>query len=401
MYNFLAAFVICGIVILFGDFISRITKAWIPSVFASAVLILLGYWTVIPASLVKDSFLIPFGATLGIFLLITHLGTIISVKQLMAQWRAALICLSGLAGMVVLCYFVAPFFMDRALVIAGLPPLTGGIVAATMMQTAATKAGLTVAAVFAIAMYCVQGFAGYPLTAICLKREGARLLEGYRKGELTLSEEDMDAVHSATKLGAGQVEASTVRLPLQLPESWNSPTMVLTKLGVVAWLALEIAPYTKISAAIWALLLGIIFCRLGFLDRNSLVKANSAGIMMFALTMYIFDGLKDCTPEMLGSIIGPMITLIVIGLVGMFFVAYFVAKALKVSVPLAFANCLTALYGYPFDQIITIQTCDALTKDPQEHAFLMSRMFPAMIVSGFVTVTITSVIIAGIFVNML
>lgn len=61
MYNFLAAFVICGIVILFGDFISRITKAWIPSVFASAVLILLGYWTVIPASLVKDSFLIPFG----------------------------------------------------------------------------------------------------------------------------------------------------------------------------------------------------------------------------------------------------------------------------------------------------------------------------------------------------
>ena len=42
MYNFLAAFVICGIVILFGDFISRITKAWIPSVFASAVLILLG-----------------------------------------------------------------------------------------------------------------------------------------------------------------------------------------------------------------------------------------------------------------------------------------------------------------------------------------------------------------------
>lgn len=371
MYNFLAAFVICGIVILFGDFISRITKAWIPSVFASAVLILLGYWTVIPASLVKDSFLIPFGATLGIFLLITHLGTIISVKQLMAQWRAALICLSGLAGMVALCYFVAPFFMDRALVIAGLPPLTGGIVAATMMQTAATKAGLMVAAVFAIAMYCVQGFAGYPLTAICLKREGARLLEGYRKGELTLSEEDMDAVHSATKL------------------------------GVVAWLALEIAPYTRISAAIWALLLGIIFCRLGFLDRNSLVKANSAGILMFALTMYIFDGLKDCTPEMLGSIIGPMITLIVIGLVGMFFVAYFVAKALKVSVPLAFANCLTALYGYPFDQIITIQTCDALTKDPQEHAFLMSRMFPAMIVSGFVTVTITSVIIAGIFVNML
>ena len=345
MYNFLFAFVICGVVILFGDFVARVTKAWIPSVFASAVLILIGYWTVIPHGLVKDSFLIPFGATLGIFLLITHLGTIISVKQLAAQWRTALICLSGLAGMVGLCYFVAPFFMDRALVIAGLPPLTGGIVAATMMQKAATEAGLTVAAVFAISMYCVQGFAGYPLTAICLKKEGARLLEGFRKGELTMSEEDHEAVRSATKLGEGHVEASTARLPLQLPESWNTPTMILTKLGLVAWLALEIGPYTKISAAIWALILGVIFCRLGFLDRNALVKANSAGIMMFALTMYIFDGLKDCTPEMLSNIIVPMITLIVIGLIGMFLVAFFVAKAFKVSVPLAFANCLTALYG--------------------------------------------------------
>ena len=65
--------------------------------------------------------------------------------------------------------------MDRALVITGLPPLTGGIVAATMMQTAAMKQGLTVAAVFAISMYCVQGFAGYPLTSYCLKKEGLRL----------------------------------------------------------------------------------------------------------------------------------------------------------------------------------------------------------------------------------
>ena len=49
----------------------------------------------------------------------------------------------GLAGMCGVAYLCAPWFMDRALVIAGLPPLTGGIVAATMMQAAAMKAGLT------------------------------------------------------------------------------------------------------------------------------------------------------------------------------------------------------------------------------------------------------------------
>lgn len=192
LYNFLLAFVICGGVIIIGEVVSSLTKAWVPSVFVSAVLLLLGYWTILPHDLVKDSFLIPFGATLCIYLLITHLGTIISLKQLMQQWRTVTVCLAA--------YFIAPFFMDRALVITGLPPLTGGIVAATMMQTAAMKQGLTVAAVFAISMYCVQGFAGYPLTSYCLKKEGLRLLALYRSDELKLNPEELAEVKTVTAL---------------------------------------------------------------------------------------------------------------------------------------------------------------------------------------------------------
>lgn len=192
LYNFLLAFVICGGVIIIGEVVSTLTKVWVPSVFVSVVLLLLGYWTILPHDLVKDSFLIPFGATLCIYLLITHLGTIISLKQLMQQWRTVTVCLAA--------YFIAPFFMDRALVITGLPPLTGGIVAATMMQTAAMKQGLTVAAVFAISMYCVQGFAGYPLTSYCLKKEGLRLLALYRSGELKLNPEELAEVKTVTAL---------------------------------------------------------------------------------------------------------------------------------------------------------------------------------------------------------
>lgn len=192
LYNFLLAFVICGGVIIIGEVVSTLTKVWVPSVFVSVVLLLLGYWTILPHDLVKDSFLIPFGATLCIYLLITHLGTIISLKQLMQQWRTVTVCLAA--------YFIAPFFMDRALVITGLPPLTGGIVAATMMQTAAMEQGLTVAAVFAISMYCVQGFAGYPLTSYCLKKEGLRLLALYRSGELKLNPEELAEVKTVTAL---------------------------------------------------------------------------------------------------------------------------------------------------------------------------------------------------------
>lgn len=403
MYNFALAFVICAAAFIIGEVVSTVTKAWVPSVFVTAVVMLIGYWTVLPPTLVSDSMLIPFGSTIGIYLLITHMGTVISLKQLQEQWKTIVVCLCGLGGMCALSLLVAPLLMNRNLVIAGLPPLTGGIVAATIMRDAAAAAGLQTAAVFAITMYCIQGFAGYPITAVCLQVEGKRLLKKYRSGEVTMSDADRTAVSKAEAATASA--AAKKKLIPPLPAKFDSAVVVLIKLAFVGWIATQMGkiafPYIgTISGAIWALVLGILFTTIGFLDTNSLNKANSYGIIMFALMMYVFDGLKDCTPEMLGAIIVPMIILIVIGVVGMAIMSFIVAKVLRMSFPMAFANGLTALYGFPCDAIITESTCTALAQTPEEKEYLMSKMFPSMIVGGFVTVTITSVFVAGAFAKM-
>ena len=405
MYNFALAFVICGVVYFIGEAVSNLTKAWIPSVFVTAAVLLVGFWTVIPTTVVSDSMLIPFGSTIGIYLLITHMGTVISIKQLVSQWKTIVVCLAGLAGMCALCLVVLPGVIGRDLVVAGLPPLTGGIIAATTMKTAAEANGLAEAAIFAIAMYCVQGFAGYPLTAVCLQLEGKKLLKGYRAGEYKLegAVSDVDAVNG--KLNNGTVEEHKKLIP-PLPANWNGPVVILLKLGIVSWIATQLGTIVipvinmKISGAVYALVLGVIFTSIGFLDENAINKANSYGIIMFALMMYVFDGLKDCTPEMLGNIIGPMILLIVVGVIGMVILCFIAAKILKVSFLMATATALTALYGFPPNAIITEATCTALAQTPEEKEFLMSKMFPPMIVGGFTTVTITSVLIAGFFAEM-
>lgn len=400
MYNFALAFVICAVVYIIGEYIAKITKAWIPSVFVTAVVLLIGYWTVIPKEVVSDSMLIPFGSTIGIYLLITHMGTVISLKQLIQQWKTIVVCLSGLAGMMVLGYFVAPLIIDKTLVIAGLPPLTGGIVAATMMQDAAKAAGLEVAAVFAIAMYCVQGFAGYPITAVCLQKEGRRLLKDFRSGKVVLTEQDRREMASVGMTVIADDSDRKTLIP-RIPDKWNSPILMLGKLGLIGWFATQLGNITGISGAIWALVLGVFFTTIGFLETNLLNRANSYQIIMFALMMYVFDGLKDCTPAMLKSIIVPMVVLIVIGVLGMAIFSFVIAKILKMSFPLAFANGLTALYGFPCDAIITESTCNALGETEEERQYLMSKMFPSMIVGGFITVTITSVFIAGWFSGLL
>ena len=389
MYNFALAFVLCAAVYIIGEVVSTATKAWIPSVFVTAAIILVGYWTVLPTTLISDAVLIPFGSTIGIYLLITHMGTVISIKQLLEQWKTIVVCLAGLAGMCVLALFVCPLLMDRSFVVAGLPPLTGGIVAATTMMEAANAAGLKEAAVFAIAMYCVQGFAGYPLTAVCLQLEGKKLLKEYRNGGVSVAgvSNAVDAVNGKLET----TESPRKKLLPPTPAKWNSVVVMLGKLGFVAWLATQLGRVVipglnmTISGAVYALVLGIIFTSIGFLAENAL---------------YIFDGLKDCTPQMLGSIIGPMVILIVVGVAGMAVLCFVSAKILKIPFLLAFATALTALYGFPPNAIITENTCNALAETPEEKEYLMSKMFPPMIVGGFTTVTITSVIIASVFAKM-
>ena len=248
-YNFLLAFVICAVAFVIGELVATATKAWIPSVFVTAVLMLIGYWTILPHDLITDAGLIPFGSTLGVYLLVAHMGTVISLKQLIEQWKTVTVVLTGLAGMVLLGWFVAPLLIDKTLMIAGLPPLTGGIVAATTMQTAATEKGLELAALFAIAMYCIQGFAGYPLTALCLQREGKKLLRQWRSGTLTFTEEEKMEM---ANVGMSVIpdDSDVKKLIPKIPDKWNTPVLMLLKLGLIAYASMLLGQITPLAGTI-------------------------------------------------------------------------------------------------------------------------------------------------------
>lgn len=401
LYNAFLAVVIVGIAYVIGEWVSTITRAWVPSVLVTAIIFLIGFWTVIPESVSEDSGLAQFAGTIGVMMFITHIGTVISLKQLMEQWKTVVICLVGLAGMVALCWFICPLFMDKNLVIAGLPPLTGGIVAALTMQSAAEAAGLKAAAVFAIAMYSVQGLAGYPITALCLHSEGKKLLKEWRSGELNLTQDEIDKMKT---VGLTTIaDDSGVKKPIPpIPEKYNTPVLIISKVAFSVWISSIVGQLIpQIPTIVWCLIISVILTRLGFLDTSALNRANTYTVFMFAAMLSVFDGLADCTPAMLKELIVPMLIMIVIGVAGMGIAAFVIAKIFHMDFQLAFANGLTALYGFPCDAIITENTCNSLTDDPDERGYLMHKMFPSMVVGGFVTVTITSVIFAGYFATLL
>lgn len=70
-----------------GEIISIKTKAIVPSVFITAIVFLIGYWTIFPENILEIAgFVTPIIISSMLFL-VTHLGTMLSLKELIRQWK--------------------------------------------------------------------------------------------------------------------------------------------------------------------------------------------------------------------------------------------------------------------------------------------------------------------------
>ncbi|MGB5945386.1 hypothetical protein [Paenisporosarcina sp.] len=379
-----------------GDVVAIRTKAWVPSIFISAVLFLIGYWTFFPENIVELAGVPPAVAVMLIYLLITNMGTLLSVQELINQWKTILIALAGILGIITALFAIGTFLFGSETIIVAIPPLVGGLVSALIMSEGAAAAGLPSLAVFAIVIYVMQGFAGYPLTSVMLKKEGNRLLQKFRNGEI-----------DEKQVEGGNIDSDVNELKMfkWMPEKYNTEFFKFFRLAFVGFLAYQVsvwlAPIVTISPFVLCLLFGVIATSVGFLEKHPLKKANGFGFAILGLMLFILDGLKEATPDMMVELIWPLVGCILIGVAGMYVFSLIMSKVLKVSKEMAFAVSLTALYGFPADYIITNEVINSLTQDEKEREVLTSHMLPPMLVAGFITVTIVSVILAGIFVGFL
>jgi hypothetical protein len=392
--SLMMAFSTVLIVLALGDIVSTRTKAFVPSVFVAALLFLFGFWTFFPEDIVAlAGFQMPV-VTLSMYLLITHMGTMMSVRELAGQWRTILIALIGIVGIMALTMTIGAAVFGRETAIIATPPLTGGIVAAIVMSDAATAIGRDNLAILAIITYVMQGFVGYPLTSIMLKKEGTRLVNGFRSGEIKHVKEETVVDKPVKK-----------KLLPQIPKDYQTTYLTLARLGLTAWAAVGfstlIAPVINISAFVMCLIFGVIAQEIGFVEQKPLNSSGSFGFLITVLMSYVFAGLGRATPAMLMEIVVPLMGIIVLGVSGMAVLSMLLGKRLGYTKEMAFAVALTALYGFPPNYILTEEASKALGETPEEREFLMDEMLPKMLVGGFTTVTIVSVLIAGIFVNLI
>ena len=398
--NPVLAFVVVMLVWTISDWVAKKTRSLLSSLFVASLIFLVGFMTgLFPEDLLQSSSLLSLAGVVVGFIIV-HLGTMISLDDFKKQWRTLLIGIATVIGIGVLLAVGGLLFgavrspadytdlvqagvaSIRDFVIAGTGALSGGTISVLIVQEAALGVGLTNVAAFPVLIAALQGLIGFPLTSLILRKEAARLKEEYRAGRI-----EAPVVAEAGPASNGK-----------LPSFLQTTPGTLFSVGVVVLLSIGINNLTNgvLNTFVMALIFGITLRTLGVFKASVLSGIDAFGLMMLAIMIMVFGPLATLKPADLAALALPLLLAFVFGVIGIVLFSAAVGKLLGYSVPMSVAIGLTSLYGFPGTMILSQEAAKGAGETPEEVAAIEGVILPKMIVAGFATVTITSVVVTSI-----
>lgn len=393
--NPILAFVVVMLVWTVSDLVAKRTQSLLSSLFVASIIFLVGFLTdIFPEDLLSSSSLLGLAGVVVGFIIV-HLGTMISLDDFKKQWKTFLVGVATVLGIGVSLLLAGLIFGPRIsgtaadgyaqaldFIVAGTGSLSGGTISVLIVQEAALGVGLTSIAIFPVLIAALQGLVGFPLTSLILRKEAGRLREEYRAGRL---------VAPATQ---EQAEVAPSRLPAALQTTPGTLVVV----GVVVLVSLGVNNLTDgiLNTFVVALLLGIALRTAGVLRPSVLSGIDALGLMMLAIMILVFAPLATVEPSDVAALAFPLLLAFLFGVVGIAGFAALVGKLVGYSVPMSVAIGLTSLYGFPGTMILSQEAAKGAGESPEEVAAIEGEILPKMIVAGFSTVTITSVVVTSI-----
>ena len=145
-----------------------------------------------------------------------------------------------------------------------------------------------------------------------------------------------------------------------------------------------------------ALVFGIALRTFGIFKPSVLSGIDAFGLMMLSIMILVFGPLATVKPADVASLALPLLLAFVFGIIGIVLFASIVGKLVGYTIPMSIAIGLTALFGFPGTMILSQEAAKGAGETPEEVAAIEGDILPKMIVAGFATVTITSVIVTSI-----
>jgi hypothetical protein len=387
LFIFLALFTI-------GDIVSVITRARLSGIFVTLMLFTIGFMThIIPADIVKQAGLGEITVWASAFL-VFHMGTLVNLRELAKEWRSCALSIVAMIATFAAILACIPI-VGREAAIVSIPVMKGGALATQIITSGAMSKGMPLAAAFAALVYAIHKFVATPICSYSGLREAEDIVRPYREGKLSFA-----------ALNAAEEEACALAVkPLYVQIGLEKYFTEFTCLGVTAmfsWFAIVLDKNTGLSYTIWALLLGATVGHFQLVPERILDRAKTTGFMTMVNFAIIIPAMSYISINDFLSFLWQMGVLFVATLISTYLCFWYlpfwkIVGSRHLAIGITMANML----GFPATWLIANEIANAVAQNEDEKKLILRKIMPAYVVAGFTTVTILSIIIAGICVKYL
>ena len=391
------------LVFFLGDLVGALTKAKVSSMFVIMMGFLILFMTgVYPADIMSTS---GFAAVAGLgqYFLLFNMGTTVEINALKKEWRTVVAAMIGMAAAILGCVVAIPV-IGKEFAIAAAPVVNGGIVATTTMVNAASEKGLNTAAALATFVYAIQKFVGTLPASNCGLSVANKLVD------------DLRAKHAAdpnyswyNESTGGSADGEKKVFFWEKYKKYYTTFICLAIAALFMFLSDTVANWLKptflsfINMSILCMVFGIVCRNTGIVPGNMLRdQAKANGFFSFLSLCTIIPSLARIDLADLPSI-GFATVVIFVLVVAFTFIVFYLTPAWKLvgSKQLSIGISMCQLIGYPGTELIANEITNAVAQTPEERDAVTAKIQTAYVISGFTSVTILSVVIAGVLAKFL
>lgn len=373
--------------IVLGEIISYLTKARVPMLLTAMVSYLLLTWAGVLPEKILDNAILPSLGALVIGPVIMHMGTMMPLHILKSQWKAVVISVFGIIGSTTLILVFVTLMFDFRTAASGVGPIAGGIVALLITVEKLQDLGLANLIVLPAIVQALQGVIGMPLSAVLMKRYSRYYLKNreHDKNVATISDKDKTKKENIFNKNP-LLQNNVIRLFIMF---------------FLASLAFIIGSVTGIHYTLLSLLFGVIGLKVGLFEEKEMQHNQSFTIMMVTIILIVIGSMGGIKPHDLWTHLPAILSILIIGTIGILIGGYVGAKLIGWRPAKALPVALTALYGFPGDFILCEEVSRSVTDDKDEREDVFNELLSPMIIGGFTTVTVASVILTSILMNFI
>lgn len=390
---------VLAFIVMIAEWLADKTKGLISAFFTVSVLLMLGYWFIFPYIPIYDgtdvATVAGVSAIANIFngAYLTHIGSMITVRDVVKQWKTVL---TGFLAVIILGIALpqlGSLLIDKYMAWSGTPIVAGGAVANILMNEALTAVesakgvDLGNVKVFCVLVLSLQSMIGVPICSIIMRKDAKRFLS---------SPEEYAAYKAQTDLKENDPSAN--KKLITLPKFMQTTTGYLFMLMVVSTIGYWIGTVTdgKINSLLACMILGVISATTGLLPANALNAAQSNGFLILFATIFVVQGVSSATPELVASCFYPLIVIFALGVLLLAVSGFIASKIFKMSFGMCFAIGTTALFGAPATVYVSTEVSKGVGRNDEERKVLLAYILPKIMIAGFATLTVGSVILATV-----